>query len=116
MSDTVKQFFCVDQLPDTAPIEISEAQRALISEVFKPTVFEELFMFGINANLKKTVAIATIAVAGIMGAANASAQQYVMEEMLEQQLQERAAKAEQQKQASETADTKADEKADSNAS
>lgn len=34
-------------------------------------------MFGINANLKKAVAIATIAVAGIMGAANASAQQYI---------------------------------------
>ena len=73
-------------------------------------------MFGINANLKKTVAIATIAVVGIMGAANASAQQIVAEEMLEKQLQDRAAKAEQQKQASETADTKADEKADSNAS
>ncbi len=73
-------------------------------------------MFGINANLKKTVAIATIAVAGVMGAASASAQQYWMEEVLEQQLQEKAAKAEQQKQASETADTKADKKADSNAS
>lgn len=73
-------------------------------------------MFGINANLKKTVAVATIAIAGLMGAANASAQQYWMEEVLEQQLAEKAAQAEQDSKAKETADNKADEKADSNAS
>lgn len=68
-------------------------------------------MFGINANLKKTAAIATIAVAGFMGAANASAQQYIAEQMLEQSIQ-----AEQDAKATETADRKAEEKADSNAS
>lgn len=73
-------------------------------------------MFGINANLKKSVAIAVIAVAGIMGAANASAQQLWMEEVLEQQLQEKAAKAEQESKAKETADNESEEKADSNAS
>ena len=73
-------------------------------------------MFGINANLKKSVAIAVIAVAGIMGAANASAQQYWMEEVLEQQLQEKAAQAEQDRKNEKTADTEAEEKADSNAS
>lgn len=69
----------------------------------------------LNVNLKKAVAVATIAVVGAMGAATASAQQYWMEEVLEQQLQERAAKAEQQSPASETADSKA-EKVDSSAS
>lgn len=73
-------------------------------------------MFGINANLKKSVAIAVIAVAGIMGAANASAQQYWMEEVLEQQLQEKAAQAEKDREAKETADNESEEKADSNAS
>lgn len=75
-------------------------------------------MFGINENLKKTVAVAAIALTGVLGAANASAQQYWMEEVLEQQLQEKAARAEQQeqKQESETADNKAGEKSDSNAS
>ncbi len=68
-----------------------------------------------NVNLKKAVAVATIAVVGAMGAATASAQQYWMEEVLEEQLQERAAKAEQQSPVSETADSKA-EKADSSAS
>ncbi|MFC4260675.1 hypothetical protein ACFOZ5_16795 [Marinobacter lacisalsi] len=73
-------------------------------------------MFGINANLKKSVAIAVIAVAGIMGAANVSAQQYWMEEVLEQQLQEKAAQAEKDSEAKATADNESEEKADSNAS
>ncbi|GGY84512.1 hypothetical protein [Marinobacter zhanjiangensis] len=72
-------------------------------------------MFGINANLKKTLAVATIAVAGIMGAANASAQQYWMEEVLEQQLQEKAAQEEQDRKAEEAADSEAENKADSEA-
>ena len=72
-------------------------------------------MFGINANLKKTAAIATIAVAGLMGAANASAQQYWMEEVLEQQLAEQSVESTQADTAA-TADQKAEENADSNAS
>jgi len=73
-------------------------------------------MFGINVNLKKSVAIATIAVAGVMGAANASAQQLWAEEVLEQQLQEKAAQSEQDSKAEKTADNEAEEKADSKAS
>lgn len=69
-------------------------------------------MFGINANLKKAVAVATIATAGILGAANASAQQLWMEEVIAQQ----EAQQGQDAQATETADRKAEEKADSNAS
>lgn len=66
-------------------------------------------MFGINANLKKTAAIAVIAVAGVMGAANASAQQYVAEQMLEDYIQ-----SQEEGRATETADQKAEEKTDSN--
>lgn len=73
-------------------------------------------MFGINANLKKSVAIAAIALTSVLGAANASAQQQWMEEVLQQQLQEKAAQAEQDSKANETADNEAEEKADSDAS
>lgn len=69
-------------------------------------------MFGINANAKKSIAIATIAVAGVMGAANASAQQYWMEEVLEQQLAEKAAKAEQESGKSQKVDREADKPCD----
>ena len=71
-------------------------------------------MFGINANAKKTAAIVAIAVAGVLGAANASAQQVWMEEVLEQQLQ--ASQEEHDTKAAETADSKVEEKADSSAS
>ena len=71
-------------------------------------------MFGINANAKKTAAIVAIAVAGVLGAANASAQQVWMEEVLEQQLQ--ASQEEHDTKAAETADRKVEEKADSSAS
>lgn len=62
-------------------------------------------MFGINANLKKTAAIATIALTAVFGAANASAQQVWAEEVMAQQGQTQT-----------TADSKAADKADSNAS
>ncbi len=43
-----------------------------------------------NANLKKTLSVSAIALVGLMGAANVSAQQYWMEEVLEEQLRKEA--------------------------